>query len=122
MHCRDTISIKQQTGFVTQYPDGEHFSPSAGILNDNFAKVNLLQTPDQKEMAMRALFDKTVSVSGTKDDGIARWQKAWDDAFIYFDKAFGLEPVQAKPIDNETNTNLIKKAKDSYTGKLDDLF
>lgn len=125
LHCRDTIDIKEQVGYTIDGPAGETFVPSAGAINDNFNKINLLQTPDQKDFAMKKLFDKTISVNGTKRNGVQIWVDAWRDAIIYFDKAFGLEPLkeeggEASPESGGKEKPAVKDI--GYAGKLSDLF
>jgi hypothetical protein len=123
LHCRDMISVREQVGFITEGPGGERFVPSAGAINDNFNKINMLQTHGQKEYAMKKLFDQTVSVNGTKDDAVKDWVKAWKDAIEFFDKAFGLEPINAQNNKQITTNQIAENKKESgYVGKISDAF
>lgn len=123
LHCRDMISVREQVGFITEGPGGERFVPSAGAINDNFNKINMLQTHGQKEYAMKKLFDQTVSVNGTKDDAVKDWVQAWKDAITFFDSAFGLPPLDSNVSKNKDIivANDIKKDT-GYVGKISDVF
>ena len=119
LHCREMVSIKEQVGFITKEPDGEHLKLSGNPLAANINKVQLLQSNAQQNAAMRNLFDQTVSVNGVSEDGPMRWLQAWKDAIIFFDKAFGLEPL-----DPETKEKAVAKPTvvTGYTGKADEWF
>lgn len=122
LHCRDMVSVKEQVGFVTQAPDGERFVPSGGAINDNISKINLLQTDDQKEYAMKKLFDTTISVNGVKQDAISIWKKAWDDAIVYFDNAFGLTAIDKNKNIADKPSEVKPKKETGYNGSISDLF
>lgn len=121
LHCRDAITVKEQVGYTVDGPYGNTFVPSSGILNDNISKVDLLQTNDQREYAMKKLFDQSVSVNGASKTNVQQWLKAWDDAIEYFDRAFGLPPINAVEKPQAAESKVI--AKDSgYQGRVSDFF
>ena len=125
LHCRDVISVREQTGNFVQKSDGKiELEASSGIINDNIGRIEMLQNDKQKQAAMKNLFDSSISVNGANKESVEQWAQAWRDVVTFFDKAFGLEPL------DETNKNVksnssgaISHKKDTgYSGALDDAF